>query len=313
MVPQTGGMDAGQPCFSGQCVLRETTVKNRQMNKKAGWLACGLALVGAVWSGLALAEPVIVGQSQSRLVIYRPAGTALAGVSAVQVQGFHHTALFDGTFTDMCFFPGATRVLARQWPPAAAELAAEAEEWVTLKGGRSQFLRVGVHNKKLQLTLVDDAQAQRDLDGLRAQTHTLSRVAMPCGPDPAMLVMQSVVRETLAADVAWSADGASLTEQGVMALGALVTRVRRDFEHVDRVRVVSHVDDEAQLPVARQRAETVRQLFRARAGNDWPVEVDVLSLSASPLASCGGVSAAQMAQKAYPLGPRAWWCWSWWG
>src|SRR5574343_1037254 len=90
----------------------------QQSNKKAGWLACGLALVGAVWSGLALAEPVIVGQSQSRLVIYRPAGTALAGVSAVQVQGFHHTALFDGTFTDMCFFPGATRVLARQWPPA---------------------------------------------------------------------------------------------------------------------------------------------------------------------------------------------------
>lgn len=149
---------------------------------------------------------------------------------------------------------------------------------------------------------VDEAQARQELEGLRQQKHTLSRVGMPCSADPAPL-MQSVLRETLAADAAWSSDGASLTESGMLALDKLVTRARQEFERVARVRVVAHVDDSAQTSAAQQRAEVVQQLLKARAGRDWPVTTEVRSLAVSTLAACGGVLPNQMAQ-ACPLGPR---------
>lgn len=267
------------------------------MNPKVIWGLCCWLWAGAV----AAQQPVAVGAAQTRLVVYRPAGDGLKGAAEVQVQGRHHTVLTEGTFSDMCVLAGDARLTAQLLPPTAAR----SELPLAMTGGGLQYLRMAVQDAQPVLVPVDEAQARQDLKGLRLQVHTLSRAGMPCSADPAPL-MQSVLRETLATGAAWSTEGNSLTETGMLALGHLVTRGRREFDKVTRVRVVAHVadaNDAAQVAAAQQRAELVQQLLKARAGNDWPLSVQVQPLATSTLAGCGGVTAAQMAQ-ACPVGPR---------
>ncbi|MBM3387393.1 MAG: hypothetical protein FJY36_06980 [Betaproteobacteria bacterium] len=265
------------------------------MNGKTIW-----GVVCMVCSGVLFAQQPAegVGEGQTRLVVYRPVGAGLAGASEVQVQGRHHTVLTDGEFSDMCVLAGEVRLSVLTLPSSSARI----DMRLTLAGGRSQYVRVSEQGKRPLIAVVDEAQAREELKELRQQSHTRSRAGIPCSADP-MPSMQSVLRETLAADVAWSSDGSRLTESGRLALDHLVTRAQQEFVRVERVRVVAHVDDPAQSPAAQRRAELVQQVLQARAGRDWPVTIGVRPLAVSTLAACAGVSPAQMDQ-ACPLGPR---------
>lgn len=266
------------------------------MNRKTMGGVIALAWACAVGAQ----QPAIVGAAQTRLVVYRPANGGLKDAAEVRVQGRYHTTLADGVYSDMCVVAGETRLSVQQLSSNAQSKALS----LTLPGGRPQYVRVSAQDGQAVLAPVDEALAQQELKGLWPQVPLVpSDVGMACGPDPEPL-MQSVLRETLSADAAWLADGVRLSEAGMQTLDHWAARVRREFVQINRLRVVAHVSDASQTPVAQQRAEAVRQqLNKVRMGSDWPVVVEVLPLTASILAACSGVSPAQMAT-ACPLAPR---------
>lgn len=260
--------------------------------KSSAWVWCLLWVLAAAVH----AEPV-VGASQSRVVFYRAEASAPSAALALQVRGLHHAALVPGAFSDMCFAAGEAVVKARELSGAATG------EWrLAMDGGRSQYVRLDLRDGALAMQRVDEAQARRELQGLRSMSHMLSRAGVRCEAEPSPLAMRAVVRAPLAADQAWAEGAAVLSESGQRALQATVAQWRRDFSQWDRVRIVAHAQAADQLTLAAQRADAVREAVMGQGVRD-AVHTEVQMLSQSPLAECAGVAPAQMAQ-ACPLGPR---------
>jgi OOP family OmpA-OmpF porin len=138
---------------------------------------------------------------------------------------------------------------------------------------QTQFFRVQDTGRGRQvLQPVQTAEALREIDGAREQTHTISRVigAVACSfnrnPAPAPQTI------TLAADALFAfgrSDLAAMSPTGRASLDALVARLRSEYIQLDRMNIIGHADPLGQPgPNERlsiDRANTVQQ-YLAQAG-----------------------------------------------
>ena len=119
---------------------------------------------------------------------------------------------------------------------------------------------------------VQAAEALREIEGAREQTHTISRVvgAVECSinrnPAPAPQTI------TLAADALFAfgrSDLGAMSPTGRASLDALVARLRSEYIQLDRMNIIGHADPLGQPGpnerLSMDRANTVQQ-YLAQAG-----------------------------------------------
>ena len=114
---------------------------------------------------------------------------------------------------------------------------------------------------------VQTAQALKEIEGTRLQTHTISRVpnATECviNPAPAPAAPETI---TLAADALFAfgrSDLAAISPPGRASLDALIARLRDEYIQLDRLHIVGHADPLGQpgpnARLATERAQTVQK------------------------------------------------------
>lgn len=228
--------------------------------------------------------PHLLVKEQSRLVFYRLANDAGAGVATVYINSVYQASLQRGAYSEVCLSPSTIEVSALM--VRNGELAADAMDVVNsliLKGGDDVFVRVSEQvNGRAVFVTVKPELALPELVKLRAQQHTLTRVpnASACKDAPslakppvnAMTKNQSmrVQSITLEADALFGfgkSDVASIPPKGHRILDHLVDRIKTEFGSGDRVRVqiVGFTDsfgsDATNMRLSKERAAAIKGYF----------------------------------------------------
>ncbi len=221
--------------------------------------------------GQKFAQAAQVVDSQTRMVFYRTRqSSSVPGAASVYVNGAYHASIIPGGYSELCMPPGNTELGLKS--VEVGRNVKDTLDTITVirnAGGQSQYFRVQeVGRGRQMLQPVQTAQALREIEGAREQTHTISRVpgASECignpSPAPAPVAPQTI---TLAADALFAfgrSDLAAMSPQGRASLDALVARLRNEYIQIDRLNVIGHADPLGQPgPNERlsiERAQTVR-------------------------------------------------------
>ena len=217
-------------------------------------------------AGYSQVAPVVNGQAQ--VVYYRPGMAGQArGAAHVYVDRQFHASLLPGGYSAFCVAPGE-HALGAYVNDAPAYKGKSAEVYsANLEGGKTYFLQVREDGNGMPLA-VERSQAERELAGLRTQTHTLSRAAavQPCAHQP-----QARYKDyTLAGDVlfAFGKSGyGDISPAGRVAITRLIDQLQSENAWLERVVVVGHTDpigsQAANQALGQKRADTVRQMLVA--------------------------------------------------
>lgn len=133
----------------------------------------------------------------SRITFYRPAQSAGAGASSIKVNGYYHTSLQIGAYSELCLEPTLVALSAytlQNGKPVKNHL--EVAQTLDLIAGQTTYVRVVDRgNDQSELTLVNEAVAHNELQNTRKQIHTLSRVigAKNCADDETAKPAQTAV------------------------------------------------------------------------------------------------------------------------
>ena len=251
--------------LSVQAVQAQVTIETKQdgVNSKI-----------EVLSGLyALSQGV--GQSQSRIVMYRTRESArLEGATSIFVNGQYHTSLIPDGYNFLCLDPGEAEIGARQYRVGGK--ARDQYDTVTatrLLKGQTQYLLVTEDDGRPVMKPVPAEQAMKDLKHSRLQVHTVSRVtkARDCQGGKEEAPVQAVAPQpkdqyVLLVDVLFAfakSDMAGLTQQGQATIDEMVARIQNKYERIARIHLVGHTDPLGSVALneklANQRADTVRQ------------------------------------------------------
>jgi OOP family OmpA-OmpF porin len=219
---------------------------------------------------------------QSRMVFYRTRqSSSVPGAASIYVNGAYHASIIPGGYSELCMPPGSVELGLKSVEVGRA--VKDNLDTITVirnAGAQTQFFRVQEAGRGRQvLQPVQAADALREIDGAREQTHTISRVtgAVECSinrnPAPAATAAPQTI--TLAADALFAfgrSDLAAMSPTGRASLDALVTRLRSEYIQLDRMNIIGHADPLGQPgPNERlsiDRANTVQQyLSQAGLGN----------------------------------------------
>ena len=210
---------------------------------------------------------------QSRMVFYRTRqSSSVPGAASVYVNGTYHASIIPGGYSELCLPPGSVELGLKS--VEVGRTVKDNLDTITVirgAGAQTQFLRVQEAGRGRQvLQPVQTAEALREIEGAREQTHTISRVvgAVACSinrnPAPQTI--------TLAADALFAfgrSDLAAMSATGRASLDALVTRLRSEYIQLDRMNIIGHADPLGQPgPNERlsiERANTVQQ-YLSQAG-----------------------------------------------
>ena len=240
---------------------------------------------------------------QSRMVFYRTRqSSSVPGAASVYVNGAYHASIIPGGYSQLCMPPGSVELGLK-----SVEVGTNVKDnldtitAVRSASAQTQFFRVQEAGRGRQvLQPVQAAEALREIDSTREQTHTISRVtgAVECSinRNPAPAAPQTI---TLAADALFAfgrADLGAMSATGRASLDALVSRLRSEYIQLDRMNIIGHADPLGQPgPNERlsiDRAYTVQQyLSQAGLGN-----VRMTSEGRGdrePVAQCGRVATPQ--------------------
>ena len=205
---------------------------------------------------------------QSRMVFYRTRqSSSVPGAASVYVNGAYHASIIPGGYSELCMPPGSVE-LGLKSVEVGRNVKDNLDTITVMRSAsaQTQFFRVQDTGRGRQvLQPVQAAEALREIEGAREQTHTISRVvgAVECSinrnPAPAPQTI------TLAADALFAfgrSDLAAMSPQGRASLDALVARLRNEYIQIDRLNVIGHADPLGQPgPNERlsiERAQTVR-------------------------------------------------------
>ena len=220
-----------------------------------------------------------VADQQSRMVFYRTRqSSSVPGAASIYVNGAYHASIIPGGYSELCMPPGSVELGLKSVEVGRA--VKDNLDTITVirnAGAQTQFFRVQEAGRGRQvLQPVQAADALREIDGAREQTHTISRVtgAVECSinrnPAPAAPAAPQTI--TLAADALFAfgrSDLAAMSPTGRASLDALVTRLRSEYIQLDRMNIIGHADPLGQPgPNERlsiDRANTVQQ-YLAQAG-----------------------------------------------
>ncbi|MET3632013.1 OmpA family protein [Burkholderia sp. 572] len=237
-----------------------------------------------------------VASNQVQVVYYR-AQTAGGNAKAanVYVDGHFQTALRPNGYTAFCVQPGNHTIGAylNDAPEYRGKTTNQFE--ANLKAGATYFLKVQEGGNGAPVA-VSREQAERELQGARAQVHALSRAAttVACNVSqqvaaPAALPAPQFKDYTLSGDLlfAFGKSGyGDITGRGREAVGRLVEQMRAENTTLSQIMVIGHADqigsDAAAEKLGAARAATVRRMLIERglpaakiatesAGNSEPV------------------------------------------
>jgi len=228
-------------------------------------LAAGLAWQSMAWSatdgyggqGHSVQQPLgqrfamfeRVAQQQSRIIIYRAAGTSQPGAATVYVNDHYHASLIPGGYAEVCLPPGGAELGVRMVD--AGRRPKDSLDTITainLKGGQTTFLRVREQTgMRALLQPVPAAEAIPELQSTRQQVHTISRVpdAAECidaGPVPPVVASQQI---NLAADALFAfgkSDLKNMSTAGRQSLDNLIHQIKGQYLSIERIHVVGHAD-----------------------------------------------------------------------
>ncbi len=263
------------------------------------WLGAGLFVWALLWVGMSTVQAQDkaitqemealgkwydlqnkgVTDSQSRIIFYRPSVAKLGGAATVFVNGRYHASLVSGGYSFVCIKPGPV-TLGVRWMEVQRRANKDGFDSITelsLAGGRNQVIRVNdERGKTLVLVPVKQADAAKELETMRLQLHTISRVAnaMDCADaaeKPADLLPKAPRRMQLVGDTLFAfnrGDAAGMTLQGLRAIDLLMAQIDSEFNRVQRIHVVGHTDPfgsvERNERLSKQRAKTVADYIASR-------------------------------------------------
>lgn len=246
-------------------------------------------------------QPVApVGQTQTQVVYYRDASNTAGGAAHIYVDNEFHDALLPGGFTAFCLAPGKHNLGAYQ-NDAPQYRGKEQGYNVEMTGGQTYFVRVS-----RTMNAVPEArtreQAEKDLAGLREQTHVLSRASSveACNYLPAPQYKDY----TLSGDVMFRFGQSSekgVSAQGSQAVKDLVATIKRENVELKQIQVIGHTDaigsDRSNYALGLKRAQTVRTMLAenglparlmsaSSVGSSEPVVNDCAASSKKEMIAC---------------------------
>ena len=229
--------------------------------------------------GQKFAQAGQVVDQQSRMVFYRTRqSSSVPGAASVYVNGAYHASIIPGGYSQLCMPPGSVE-LGLKSVEVGTNVKDNLDTITVIRNAsaQTQFFRVQEAARGRQLLQpVQAAEALREIDSTREQTHTISRVtgAVECSinRNPAPAAPQTI---TLAADALFAfgrSDLGAMSATGRASLDALVSRLRSEYIQLDRMNIIGHADPLGQPgPNERlsiDRANTVQQyLSQAGLGN----------------------------------------------
>ncbi len=222
---------------------------------------------------------------QSRMVFYRTRqSSSVPGAASVYVNGAYHASIIPGGYSELCMTPGNIELGLK-----SVEVGTNVKEnldtitAIRTSAAQTLFLRVQDTGRGRQvLQPVPAAQALREIEGAREQTHTISRVAnaVDCSFDPNPVAAAPAAPAappapqaiTLAADALFAfgrSDLGAMSPAGRAALDTLISRLRSDYLQLERMHIIGHADPLGppgpNERLAMERAITVQQ-YLAQAG-----------------------------------------------
>jgi OmpA-OmpF porin, OOP family len=211
---------------------------------------------------------------QSRMIFYRTRqSSAVPGAASIYVNGAYHASIIPGGYSELCLPPGNVELGLKS--VEVGRTVKDNLDTITVirnAGAQTQYFRIQDTGRGRQLLQpVQTAEAVKEIEGTREQTHTISRVAnaVDCSinrnpaPATAPAVPQTI---TLAADTLFAfgrSDLGAMSPTGRASLDALVARLRNEYIQLERMNIIGHADPLGQPgPNERlsiERAQTVQQ------------------------------------------------------
>lgn len=215
-----------------------------------------------------------VADQQTRMVFYRTLPTsAVPGAASIYVNGQYHTSLIPGGYNELCVAPGAFE-LGLKSVTVDREVKDNLDTTTVIQstGGQSLFFRVQeVGSNRQLLKPVHSAEALIEINALREQTHTISRVtvasvckfipsALPKAPSSPPQTLQMTAETFFAFG---KSELSAITPPGRDALNAFVASLRDQYSQIDRLHIIGHADplgqNESNERLSLQRAHTILQ------------------------------------------------------
>jgi len=249
----------------------------------------------------------IAPEQQTRIFIYRQAITEHTNPVNIYLEGRFHTALLGGGYSEFCAAPGSITIQTGYDDAKKRHLSKEAPgQFWTLQGGQALYLRVNEDNPaNMSLVEVAPDTAQKQLLHTALQTHVVSRApaAQWCAPvqtatpvlsapiTPGLTAKMPAPAEALVSAAAAPSPAAArktgpprayalqsdalfefgkteLKTSGYNTIEIMAQQLIRDFQHVERIRVVGHSDSIGKAKKNRAlslaRAEVVARQLRER-------------------------------------------------
>jgi OOP family OmpA-OmpF porin len=233
------------------------------------------------------AQPFDIGTAQSRILVYRTDMDNLPGATSIFVNDEYHTSLVRGAYSALCYSPSPVELGSRQMQVGnRPKDQLDTISALKLMPGQTHYLRVREANGRPVLQPVPAAQAQQELQGLRYQLHTVSRVdaAQECQEVAAPVVVAPVAAPpvvvtpvavapkqiNLAADALFAfgkSDLNAISVAGRQSLDNLINRIKDEYVTVNSMRIMGHADPLGHAPandkLSTERALTIRNYLLA--------------------------------------------------
>ena len=200
---------------------------------------------------------------QTRVFVYRLANASYKNPVNIYLDGRFHTALLQSGYSEFCAAPGRLAIQSVYDDAQKLHKGKEAPgtTW-NLQAGKTVYLRVNETNPTdMSVLEIAPETAAKELPLTAAQVHMLSRApaAQACeAPAPLMLAALPVTPPAaapeknpkplvprayaLGADALFEFGKTELRVSGYNTIEVMAQRLKRDFIHVDRIRVVGHSD-----------------------------------------------------------------------
>ena len=206
----------------------------------------------------------VVAADKSRLVVYRLPNAKQQSVMSLYINGGYHTALMQSGFTSVCLQDTNISLRTRLRSFNTTANAEDKSMSFVVNKGQSQFVRLTqLDDGNVQLDVVNESQAIKELSNTREQMHTLSRVegATPCEERKTTNPLDASV---LVAYIEFQTGKSRLTDMipaDLTELDRLVEKLKGQNQNSLRLQVTGYANDgDKKTPnkqLAENRAKTV--------------------------------------------------------
>ncbi|KVQ03683.1 OmpA family protein [Burkholderia ubonensis] len=252
--------------------------------------------------GMTYAPVGQIAADQVQIVYYRAQAMGNGKAANVYVDGHYQTSLLPNGYTTFCVQPG-THTLGAYLNDAPAYRGKTTNLFeANLKAGATYFLKAQEGGNGAPVA-VSREQAERELQGARAQVHALSRAATTVSCNVSAPVAAPQYKDyTLQSDVlfAFGKSGyRDINARGREEIGRLIEQMRREHTDTKQITVVGHADqigsDAAAEKLGLARAQTVRAMLIERGIPASRIAAETAGNTEPVVNDCGGTRQQQIA------------------